>query len=402
MTATTPKYQPDNGLPISLVVSLAVLAGISVANLYYCQPLLNLIRMDLSLTEFEVNIMPFATQVGYALGLLLIIPAGDLYDRRKTIFTCFCVLVAALLACSLCTNEYELIASSFIVGVCSVAPQIFIPFVSYFSKPKEKPKMVGYVLSGLLIGILLSRFVSGWVGHLYGWRTMFVLAAIPMALSALLTLRILPYVSPSYIGSYRSLLRSIAGLVRQNPLSIRYATRAALCFGSFFSLWSCLTFLMTEPPFLQGSDTVGLLALCGIAGALTAMNAGKYVSRFGVERVNAVGYILMTVSWLIMLIFSASYAGIITGIVLIDMGMQCVQLSNQTATIRLAPEATSRMNTVFMATYFIGGSIGTFLSGSMWSLFGWTGAVASGLLLISLSICVTMLVKRKDIDTKDK
>ena len=387
--------KPNQGLPMPLILALTVMAGISVANIYYCQPLLNMISEDTGLSTFEVNLMPVFTQVGYALGLLTIIPMGDLYNRRRTILASFLAVVAALLVIYVSDNTALLLGASFVTGFCSVSPQVFIPFVSLYAKPDQKERKVGIVLSGLLVGILASRVISGYVGHLMGWRSMYLIAAVIMALSAVIILRIFPDVEPTYRGTFGSLMKSIRQLIKDHPRSMLYSIRSAFAFGSMLGLWACLAFRMKEAPFFADSDTVGMLALCGVAGALTASNVGKYIPRYGVERINGIGVSLMVMAWLIMFLCQNTYAGMIAGIIIIDIGMQCIQLSNQSATMRLYPEATSRMNTIYMVTYFIGGSFGTFLAGSMWSLYGWSGTVMTGLGLMSASILITLGSRRK-------
>lgn len=382
--------RPDQGLPMTLIVMLSVMAGISVANIYYCQPLLNMIREDMGISVFEVNLMPVFTQIGYALGLLLIIPMGDLYNRRKTILASFLAVVTALLVISMAKNVQLLLGASLVVGIASVSPQVFIPFVLLYAKPEQKERKAGIVLSGLLVGILASRVVSGYVGHVMGWRTMYVIAAFVMAISAGIIMRIFPNVPPTYRGSFASLMKSIKTLAVRHPRSLLYAVRSAFAFGSLLGMWGCMAFRMKEAPFFADSDTVGLLGLCGVAGALTASNVGKYIPRYGVERINAFGCMLILLAWILMATFDNTYYGMIAGIVIIDIGMQSIQLSNQSATMRLQPEATSRMNTIYMVTYFIGGSLGTFIAGTMWSLFGWMGTVGAGIVLILCSLIITL------------
>lgn len=381
--------KPNQGLPMSLILALSVMAGISVANLYYCQPLLNMVCEDTGLSEFQVNFMPVFTQIGYALGLLLIIPMGDLYNRRKTILASFSAAVASLLAISFSKSAPVLLGASFVTGFSSVSPQVFIPFVLLYAKPDQKERKSGIVLSGLLVGILASRAVSGYIGHIWGWRSMYMIAAAVMSISAVILLRIFPNVDPTYNGTFASLMKSIKDLAAKYPRSLFYSIRSAFAFGSMLGLWSCLAFRMKEAPFYAGSDTVGLLALCGVAGALTASSVGKYIPKYGVERINGIGISLMILSWIIMGLFNNTYAGMIAGIILIDVGMQCIQLSNQSATMKLCPEATSRMNTIYMVIYFIGGSFGTFLSGTAWSMFGWTGTVCACLALAIVSVAIT-------------
>lgn len=394
MTDKIQTLRPDGGLPLSLVVLLAIIAGVSVANLYYCQPLLNLIREDTGMSEFQVNLMPVATQVGYALGLLFIVPMGDLYNRRTTILTCFSVLVLSLATIALSSHVAVLLAASFVTGFFSVAPQVFIPFVSQYARRAEKERKIGLILSGLLIGILASRVVSGYVGDLLGWRTMYGVAAVLIFLSALVMLHTFPYVEGQFEGRFVQLMTSIWQLVKHNPQAVTYSVRSGLTFGSMLGMWACLAFRMKAAPFYAGSDTVGLLGLCGVAGALTASGVGRFIPRYGVERINAVGVSLVMVAWCILGLLQNYYAGIIAGVILIDIGMQCVQLSNQSATMKLQPDASSRMNTIYMVTYFIGGSFGTFLAGTLWSLFGWYGTVGAGLGMVLTSILFSLFRRR--------
>lgn len=386
--------RPNEGIATWLVVLLTVMAGISVANLYYCQPLLNLIREDIGLTEFQVNLMPVSTQIGYALGLLFIIPMGDLYNRRSTILVCFALLIASLLVIATSGNAWLLLGGAFTMGFCSVAPQVFMPFVSLYARPEEKERKVGFILSGLLCGILGSRVVSGYVGHLCGWRIVYFIAAGLIFLSAIVLIKTFPYVEPTFKGKFRTLMKSIVDLAKEHPQALTYSIRAALSFGSFLGLWACLAFRMKEAPFFQGSDVVGMLGICGIAGALTASNVGKYIPKYGIERINYLGATIILASWILLAFAHNSYIGIIAGIILIDIGMQCVQLSNQSATMKLSTSAASRMNTIYMVTYFVGGSLGTFLAGTMWSQFGWMGTIGSGIGLMILAITFSFLAKK--------
>lgn len=384
--------KPNSGIPSGLMWLLAIAAGVAVANLYYCQPLLNMIREDLGLTEFQVNLMPVCTQVGYALGLLFIIPMGDLYSRRNTIVWCAIILCISLVLIGVSNSIWLLLGASFVTGFFSVIPQMFMPFASLYSRPEEKERKVGMILSGLLIGILGSRVASGYIGHLWGWRSVFLIAAILIAAIVRRVCFDFPNVAPTYKGRFIDLLLSIRTLAAKYPRSLLYSVRSGFAFGSFLGLWGCLAFRMKEAPFFVGSDVVGMLGICGIAGALTASNVGKYVPRYGVERVNALGLALQTLAWVILAIWNDSYVGIILGIIIIDIGMQCIQLSNQSATMKLCPEASSRMNTIYMVTYFVGGSLGTFLAGSLWSLYGWMGTVGAGLFMLACSVMSILII----------
>ena len=384
----------NQGLPISILWSLAIIAGISVANLYYNQPLLSMIRHELGISEFKENLISMVTQIGYAIGLLFIIPLADLYQRKKIILSNFIFLIFSLLSIASGKNIHIILIASFVTGVCSVIPQIFIPIASQFSQPKYKGRNVGIVVSGLLTGILASRVISGFIGELFGWREMYYIAAGMMLICAITIVRLLPDIQPNFTGKYHDLMASIWTLLKKFPQLRIYSIRAALNFGSFLAMWSCLAFKMSQAPFFANSDTVGMLGICGMAGALTASFVGKYVKKIGVRSFNFIGCGLILLSWLFLFVGANSYIGIIAGIIIIDIGMQCVQLSNQTSIFELAPQASNRVNTIFMTTYFIGGATGTFLAGTCWELYEWHGVIGVGIVLTTISLLITFFSKK--------
>ena len=252
---------------------------------------------------------------------------------------------------------------------------------------------MGVVVSGLLTGILASRIVSGIVGEMWGWRSMYYIAAMLMLVSFFVTVRVLPDIAPTFKGKYVDLMKSIFSLLKEFPQLRIYAVRAGLAFGSFLALWACLAFRMAQPPYYAGSDVVGLLGLCGIAGVFSASFVGKYVKLVGVKRFNYVGCVLMLLSWLLLLLFQNYYASLVIGIIIIDIGMQCIQLSNQTSMFEVSPKAANRVNTIFMTTYFVGGTLGTFLSGSVWAIGQWVGVGVVGILLVLASMCFNLFTK---------
>lgn len=379
------------GFPNSLLYTLAVIAGVSVANLYYNQPLLDMIRLDLGISTLAANHIALFSQCGYALGLIFLIPLADLYSRRRILFVDLLLLIIALISTATASSIGILLVSSFVIGVCSVVPQFFIPLAAQYSRPENKNRNVGIILSGLLTGILASRVVSGAVGEWLGWREMYAIAAGVMTVCALIVYRILPDAAPNFGGSYAALMRSLLTLVRQYPLLRLHSLRAALAFGSFLCFWASLAFKMAQPPFSAGSDTVGLLGLCGVAGAITASFVGRYIARVGIFRFNILGALMQLAAWGLFLAGANLYLPIIAGILLIDIGMQCIQLSNQATLFELCPSASNRINTIFMSCYFIGGALGTLLSGTAWVLWGWPGVVGAGAVLTGLSMAVTLV-----------
>lgn len=388
------ELKENGGLPSAVLWTLAIVAGVSVANLYYNQPLLDVMRRDLGVREFDTNLIAMITQVGYAVGLLLIVPLGDLYRRKKIVIVNFALLVASLLAIASASHIYIIWCASFVTGVCSMIPQIFVPIASQFSKPENKGRNVGIVVSGLLTGILASRVVSGVVGGLLGWRSMYLIASGLMFVCAVVVIRVLPDIRPTFRGTYTGLMKSLFSLVRDYPALRVYSVRAGLAFGSFLAVWACLAFKMAQSPFHAGSDVVGFLGLCGIAGALTASSVGSCVKRVGIRKFNYIGCALHLLAWALLYFTGSSYAGIIAGVIIIDIGMQCVQLSNQASIFEICPEASNRVNTIFMTTYFAGGSLGTFLAGMGWHAAGWGGVALVGVLLTLSSLAVTVFTKR--------
>lgn len=383
----------DGGIPGGIIFALAVIAGISVANLYYNQPLLETIRQDLDISLSQSSRITLFTQIGYAGGLFFIIPLADLVSRKKIIISNFLILIFSLTAIAVSRNIHVIHAASFITGACSVIPQIFIPLTAQYSLPVNKERNVGIVLSGLLSGILVSRVISGAVGELWGWRTMYLIAAGLMLLSGMIILRILPDSETNFKGSYGELLRSIGILFRKYPEMKVNPIRAGLAFGSFMCFWASLAFKMAEEPFRAGSDIVGMLGLCGLAGTITASSVGKYIPRYGIFRFNAAGAILGIAAWLLFLFAGDSYITLVLGIILIDIGVQFIQLSNQSTLFRLEPSASNRINTIFMTTFFLGGALGTLLSGISWEHFGWTGVCVSGMALAASSLAITLFFK---------
>ena len=356
-------------------------------------PLLNRVGEDLHVSEFTANLIPMVTQIGYALGLLFIIPLGDLYKRRNIIVINFSLLACSMLAVAVAPDIRCILAASLVTGVCSVMPQIFIPMVSQFSLPQNKARNVGMLVSGLLAGILGSRVISGIVGEYWGWRTMYYIAALMMLVCIFVVLRILPDMPSNFRGTYRGLMKSLLDLFRSQPTIRMVSARSGLCFGSFLALWACLAFKLSGPPFYAGNNVIGMLGLCGVAGALTASFVGASVRRLGVRPLNFIGCGLMIAAWAVMYIFQDTYTGFIAGIILIDIGMQCVQISNQTCALSMAPQASSRVNTIFMTTYFVGGAAGTFLAGTCWHAFGWAGVAGAGVCLTVCSLFITCLTR---------
>lgn len=385
---------PNQGIPRHIIMLMAMMAGLTVANLYYNQPLLEMIRSDLHTTSSIANLIAVITQVGYALGLLFIVPTGDLFSRRKIIVVC--MVVAALMTATIgfSHNIYIIWGASLVMGACSIVPQLFIPIAGQFSKPENKARNMGYVLSGLLIGILAARVVSGMIGEWFGWRIMYYIAGIVMIICLGLTLWMMPQMQHNFTGNYLSLMQSVGRIFLEHRRIRINAIRAAFGFGSTLSFWACLAFHLAGDPFHSGSDAVGYLGMCGVASAMVASGIGKYIPRYGVRRFSIVGASIQIVAWAVAYAFGFTYVGLIICLILVDSGLQCLQLSNQSACIQAVPEASNRANTIFMTTYFIGGSLGTFLAGQGWNVAGWQGVCLVGFTFAIISLCISLITKK--------
>ena len=384
------QLKENKGIERSLLLTMAVIAGLTVANCYYNQPLLEMIRHDMGVSQHEANLITVVTQIGYALGLCFLIPMGDLYSRRRIIV--INMSVAAVMAVFIAFSQRVWIVwgASLLLGACSVIPQFFIPIAGQYSEKKNKGRNMGFVLSGLLTGILASRVVSGYVGEWLGWREMFIIAALIMIVCLILTLKIMPQIDSNYVGTYRGLKKSVFHIVASNARIRLYAIRAAFSFGSMMAIWSCLAFRLAQAPFFSGSEMVGTLGMCGIAGALAASGLGKLVNQWGIRKLSLYGACLQLVAWTTAYLFGDTYMGLIVAIILVDIGLQCLQLSNQSGCIQEMPEASNRANTIFMTTYFIGGSFGTYCAGLAWTHEGWMGVCAVGAVLAAISLCITI------------
>ena len=384
------QLKENQGIPRNILLMMAIIAGLTVANCYYNQPLLELIRHDIGITEQSANLITVITQIGYALGLFFLIPLGDMFSRKRLILVNMSIAAVMAIVMAVAQNVWMLWGASLLIGACSVIPQFFIPIAGQFSAPKNKSRNMGFVLSGLLTGILTSRVISGYIGEWLGWREMFIIAAFVMLICMGVMLLMMPEMKRNYEGTYRGLMSTMAEIIILHPSVRIYSIRAAFGFGSMMAIWSCLAFHLAQPPFRAGSDMVGMLGLCGIMGAVAASGIGKQVPKFGIRKFSLFGAGMQIMAWGIALLFGDTYAGLIAAIILVDIGLQCQQLSNQSGCLQEIPHASNRTNTIFMTTYFIGGSLGTFCAGYLWNRANWLGVCIVGITFAFISLAITL------------
>lgn len=384
----------NGGISRSVLFTMAVLAGLTVANMYYNQPLLEMMQRDLHISMIQANLITVITQIGYASGLFFVIPAGDLYNRRHIAVTCMSIAAVMLLLITFTTSILLIWVSSFLLGICSVVPQIFMPIAAQFSEPKNKSRNMGILLSGLLCGILGSRVISGFIGEWLGWKAMFAIAAFIMVICMIVTLFILPQMKCNFTGNYVQLMKSVVRIFSTHSTIRLYSVRSAFGFGSLLALWSCLAFHLADAPFHAGSDKVGMLGLCGLASALVCTGIGKYLPKYGCHRFSLIGSVLQLSGWVVAFFFGDSYIGLVAAIILVDIGVQYHQLSGQSGSIAQLPSASSRVSAIFMTIFFIGGSLGTFLAGLGWNHLQWAGVSVVGFSMAMVALIITLVSKK--------
>lgn len=381
---------PNNGIPRHILLMMAVMAGFTVANLYYNQPLLDMICREMGIKQVEANLITVVTQVGYAMGLLFVVPLADMVSVRRIVVVCMSVAAISAVTIGLAENVWILWGASLMLGISSIMPQLFIPMAALYSRKENKSQNMGYVASGLVTGIVSARAISGYIGEWLGWRAMFFIVAGLMLTGLVFTLRMMPQVTITFQGTYRQLMQTVGHIFVSQPRIRLNSLRPAMSFASMLSIWSCMAFHLAGAPFYAGSDAVGMLALCGVVGAIAASGVGKLVPRVGILRMSVVGGCLQLAAWATAWLMGYSYAGLIIAIILADIGAQCLQISNQSGSLQQLPQATNRVNTIFMTIFFVGGSLGTFFSGLGWSIGGWTGVCIVGGLFASATILLSV------------
>ncbi len=388
MSTQSPSDSSHTTLGPGLVWFMAAASGATAANLYYNQPLLGDIGRELNASGGALGLVPTLTQVGYAAGMLFIVPLGDSLERRRVIVTMSALVTLALVGVALAPTLPLLVLASFAVGATTVIPQLLVPFAAHLAPAAQRGRVVGTVMSGLLIGILLSRTAAGFVGTHLGWRTMFWLAAgLMLALGVVLRF-VLPSQPPMAELPYPALLRSMGHLGRTEPVLRLHALLGALTFGAFSVFWSTLALYLQSLPEHYGPQVAGLFGAVGVVGALVAPLVGRYADERGDRRINALAIAVLLLSFVVMWPLGHWLWGMAVGVVLLDMGTQANQISNQARVYALKPEARSRLNTLYMVTYFAGGAAGSWLGTTAWTHAGWTGVCAAGAALCAVALLV--------------
>ncbi len=369
---------PPQGLSRSLVALIAVATGAIVANLYYAQPVLHQVAGAFHSGPGATSSVITATQVGYAAGLLLIVPLGDLHPRRGLVTRLFAVAAVALVACALAPNLWFFALCSVGVGAVSVAGQVMIPFAADLAPEARRGRVVARIMTGLLLGILLARTVSGLVAQAAGWRAIYWLSAGLMLFFAVVLWRALPPEGARPHRSYPNLVGSSLRLLVTEPVLRRRAWHGACAFAMFSVLWTSLAFLLSGSPYHYSNAVIGLFGLVGAGGILAANLAGKLADSARVTATTVVAGLLLTASFALLWAGRTSLAALIAGIVVLDIGTQGMQITNQAVIYALRPDARSRINSAYMVCYFVGGAVGSVTAGALYGTHGWGGVCVLG------------------------
>ena len=381
-----------NALSKFQVLLMAIAAGASVANIYYNQPILKDIASTFNVTESKAGIISMLSQIGYGLGLFFIIPLGDKINKKNLILSLLSLLVVTLILMTIASTIQEVWILSVLIGISSVSVQVILPMAASLNT-LSRGKTVGTIFTGILIGILAARVFSGFIAEWLNWRYVYGFSAILISVITLMLKVTLPAVQNEFKGHYFELLRSVIYQIKRFPLLRDASLIGGLLFGVFCSFWTVLTFHLSGPPFFYHSDTIGLFGLVAIAGALMAPYVGKLADKGNSNRSLrfAVGMIIFSLA--LMKLLPDSTIILILAVIILDIGIQGMQVTNVATIYTLDQTAHSRINTIYMTSYFVGGALGTFVGLQCWKYGGWNLVVLQ--MIVWSIIALGIILKRK-------
>ena len=378
----------SQGLSPALILLMSMATGLAVASNYYAQPLLDTIARAFSLSASSAGFIVTAAQLGYAAGLLFLVPLGDMFERRRLIVSMTLLAAGGMLITASSQSLNMMIIGTALTGLFSVVAQILVPLAATLAAPDKRGKVVGTIMSGLLLGILLARTVAGLLASLGGWRTVYWVASVLMVIMALALWRGLPKVKQENHLNYPQLLGSVFSLFTQDKLLRTRALLGCFTFANFSILWTSMAFLLASPPFNYSEGMIGLFGLAGAAGALGARPAGGLADKGKSHLTTTAGLILLLLSWAAIWYGHISVMALIVGILVLDLTVQGVHITNQTVIYRLKPEARNRLTAGYMTSYFIGGAAGSLISASAWQHAGWAGVCLAGTVVAVINVII--------------
>jgi predicted MFS family arabinose efflux permease len=386
-------------MPQTTVWLMAITVGVIVANIYYVQPLLADIAGAFGLTVTRAGTVAMLSQIGTAFGMFLFVPLGDKYERRTLILLLIIGEFVSLLLIATAPNAVWLGCAAFAVGFFAANVHVVVPFAAHLAAPQQRGRVVGTVVAGILFGVLLARTFSGSVGALLGWRAVYGIAAGTMLILAVLVRTKLPVSRPDVVLSWPELMRSTLRLVRQHAVLRESALLGALFFAAFSAFWTTLVFFLAGPSYHYGSASAvtGFFGLVGAVGAAGAPTVGHLADKHGPRFTIRLALWLSLIAFLILGFAGQHLAGLIVGVILMDLGVQSGHVSNQTRIYSIDPSARSRLNMVYMFCYFVGGAIGSYLGAWGWHVAGWWGVCGFGATAIIFAIVAESAYGRRAI-----
>jgi len=386
MTITTGKTCPSEAdLPPAATLMLtprmiflfSLTSALAVANVYSAQPLLESIAASLNVSPGTIGTVVTATQVGYAIGLIVLVPLGDCVNRKKLVVIQLLLSVLALTAAAFAPDLMTLLGAMLLVGLMAVVTQLMVAWAAMLASPAQRGQVVGSVTSGIVIGILLARFISGMIADLAGWRTVFLTAACLLLLISLVLVKVLPAsTGQTQRTAYPLLLLSVLRLFRSEPQLRKRGILALLIFAAFSMLWSSMVLPLTA---LSLSHTqTGMFGLAGLAGALAATRAGAWADRGWGQRATGLALVLLTLSWLPIAALQSSLLLLVFGVILLDFAVQTVHVINQSLLVTVRPEAASRLIGAYMCFYSLGSALGAIVATQLYAHWGWQAVCYAG------------------------
>ncbi|MCA6096920.1 MFS transporter [Bradyrhizobium australafricanum] len=393
-THNRPSHTTARALSPAVVLLFAVACGLSVANIYFAQPLLDTMAQDLSITPAVIGGVVTLTQVGYAFGLMLIVPLGDLWDRRRLIVGQTVLSAIALIIVGAAPNAAVLLVGMVLVGLLAVVIQVLVAYAATLAAPADRGRTIGTVTSGVVSGILLARFAAGALADLGGWRVVYLTSAVLTLVLAVLLARALPRHAPQPMAgsSYAKLLRSTLALFVEEQVLRERAVFALLIFASFSVFWSSVVLPLAAPPLSLSHTTIGMLGIAGLAGALAARNSGQLADRGWGQRTTGLSLLLMLAGWVPIACLNTSLWLVVAGVLMIDFAVQAIHVTNQSLIVAARPDAASRLVGGYMVFYSIGTGFGAISSTMAYAVAGWPGVCVLGAAISACALLYWVIV----------
>ncbi|WP_127593052.1 MFS transporter [Paenibacillus lautus] len=392
------KERVEKSVSTWITMILAVACGLIAANLYYTQPLIESISSNIGLSSEAAGLIVTLTQIGYGIGLLFIVPLGDLLENRKLVVTLLILTSIVLIIAAEARSAALFLAASLFIGVGSVAAQILVPYAAHLSPEKTRGRNVGNVMSGLLLGIMLARPVSSMVDTYFGWHAIFIISSAMLLVLALVLAKVLPARRPQTKDKYPVIISSMLHLLKTTPILRRRALYHAFLFGMFSLFWTTVPLVLTSPVFHFSSTGVALFALAGVSGAVAAPIAGRFADKGLIRSATGWSIALVILSEVLPIMFSGgsifSIVILVLAAILLDMGVSANLVLGQRAIFALGAEVRSRLNGMYMAIFFAGGAIGSAAGGWAYAIGGWKAAMWVGVLFPILALLYFFTEKR--------